>query len=74
MVAPGATGHKSKFRTLRRQLGFSLEIKSFLHIQNSELDVIVGEELRAFPRTGETNVIAGLRQRGLTCRGGEVAL
>ena len=49
----------------RRQLGFSLELESFSHIQNSELDVIVEEELRAFPRTGETNVIAGFRQQGL---------
>ena len=49
----------------RRELGFSLDFENFSQIQNSELDVIVQEELRAFPRTGETNVIAGLCQRGL---------
>ena len=49
----------------RRELGFSLAFENFSQIQNSELDTIVQEELGAFPRTGETNVIAGLRQRGL---------
>lgn len=51
--------------TGKEKLGFSLAFENFSQIQNSDLDVIVQEELSAFPRTGETNVIAGLRQRGL---------
>ena len=49
----------------RRELSFSLEFENFSEIQSSELDVIVQEGLSAFPRTGEANVTAGLRQRGL---------
>ncbi|XP_078362786.1 uncharacterized protein LOC144646946 [Oculina patagonica] len=49
----------------RRELGFSLNFENFSPIQNQDLDTIVQEELNAFPRTGETNVIAGLRQRGI---------
>ena len=47
----------------RRELGFSLNFEGYTNIPNQDLDSAVLEELRAFPRTGETNVMAGLRQR-----------
>ena len=46
----------------RRELGFSLDFERFSAIQDTNLDAMVQEELNVFPRTGETNVIAGLRQ------------
>ena len=49
----------------RRELGFSLNFEQFSPIQDQDLDTIVQEKLNAFPRTGETNVMAGLRQRGI---------
>lgn len=49
----------------RRELGFSLNFEGFTPILNPDLDTAVLEELRAFPCTGETNVMAGLRQRGI---------
>ena len=49
----------------RRELGFSTAFENFTTISNADLDTVVTEELEAFPRTGETNVIAGLRQRGI---------
>ena len=50
----------------RRELGFSLDFERFSEIEdNNYLDAMVQEELNAFPRTGETNVMAGLRQRGV---------
>lgn len=47
----------------RRELGFSINFEGYTNISNHNLDTAVLEELRAFPRTGETNVMAGLRQR-----------
>ena len=46
-----------------RELGFSLDFENFTRIQNSELDIIVEEELRAFPHIGETNVRGGVYGR-----------
>ena len=48
-----------------RELGFSMNFEGFTPILNPDLDTAVLEELRAFPRTRETNVIAGLRQHGI---------
>ena len=49
----------------RRELGFSLNFEGYTVISNTDLDSAVTQELNAFPRTGETNLIAGLRQRGI---------
>ena len=49
----------------RRELGFSLDFEGFSNITNDDLDSIVRDELSAFPRTGETNLIGGLRSRGI---------
>ena len=49
----------------RRELGFYLDFERFSEIEDNNLDAMVQEELNAFPRTGETNVMAGLRQRGV---------
>ncbi|XP_048586325.1 uncharacterized protein LOC125568343 [Nematostella vectensis] len=49
----------------RRELGFSMDFEGFSNMSENDLDVVVREELNAFPGTGETNLIAGLRRRGL---------
>jgi len=49
----------------RRELGFSINFEHFSEISNADLDAVVIDELRAFPRTGETNGIAGLCQHGI---------
>ena len=49
----------------RRELGFSLVFEGYSNIPGTDLDNLVRDELNAFPRTGETNVMAGLRQRGI---------
>ena len=49
----------------RRELGFSLEFKTFTDISNVDLDSAVQEELSAFSRTGKTNLIGCLRARGI---------
>ena len=48
-----------------RELGFYLEFETFTDISNVDFDSAVQEELSAFPRTGETNLIGGLRARGI---------
>ena len=40
----------------RRELGFSINFEGYTNISNHNLDTAVLEELRAFTRTGETNV------------------
>ena len=50
---------------LRRRHGFSLQFEGFTLMPDTDLDTMVQDELSAFPRTGETNVIGGLRQRGI---------
>ena len=47
----------------RTELGFSLDFERFSAIEDNNLDAMVQEELNTFPCTGETNVMAGLRQR-----------
>ena len=49
----------------RRELGFSTAFENFTTISNADLDTVVTEELEAFPRTGETNVIAQMLVRAL---------
>ena len=49
----------------RRELAFSLDFKRFSKIQDNTLDALVQEELNAFPRTCERNVVAGLQQHGV---------
>ena len=49
----------------RREVGFSLVFEGYSNIPGTDLDNLVRDELNAFPRTGETNVMAGLRQRGI---------
>ena len=49
----------------RRELGFSLVFEGYSNIPGTDLDNLVKDELNAFPRTSETNVMAGLRQRGI---------
>ena len=49
----------------RRELGFSLVFEGYSNIPGTDLDNLVRDELNAFPRTGKTNVMAGLRQRGI---------
>lgn len=49
----------------RRELGFYLQFERFTIMPDHDLDNLVRQEQNAFPQTGETNLMAGLRQRGV---------
>ena len=49
----------------RREVGFSLVFEGYSNIPGTDLDNLVRDELNAFPQTGKTNVMAGLRQRAI---------
>ena len=48
----------------RRELGFSLTFERYTVVKDASLAAIA-DEMSHFPRSGETNIIAGLRRRGL---------
>ena len=49
----------------RRELGFSLTFERYTVVNDASLDAAIADEMSHFPRSGETNIIAGLRRRGL---------
>ena len=49
-----------------------MNFEGFTPILNPDINTAVLEELRAFPPTGETNVIAGLRQCDVYIQGWRV--
>lgn len=54
----------------RREPGFSFAFEGYSNISHTELDNLVRDELNAFPQTGETNVMAGLRGASTFISGG----
>ena len=49
----------------RRELGFSMSFENFSVMSNEDLDSVIGNEMSVFPHSGETNIIAALRERGI---------
>ena len=49
----------------RRELGFSFTFQRYTVVNDASLDAAIADEMSHFPRSGETNIIAGLRRRGL---------
>lgn len=49
----------------RHELGFSLDFERYSLITEDQLDSVVRAEQQEFPGTGETNMIGGLRRRGI---------